>query len=157
VIFEIGTRLVFHSMVLLSLYLLFAGHNQPGGGFAGGLVAGTALIVRYLAGGRYELGATIPLHAGHLLGTGLAIATTAALVPLLLGGQVLQTAVFELTVPVWGDVKIATALIFDIGVYVLVLGLVLDVLRSLGAEIDRHGEIEGMSDDEVDDSVEVAP
>lgn len=69
----------------------------------------------------------------------------------------LQTAVFELTVPVWGDVKIATALIFDIGVYVLVLGLVLDVLRSLGAEIDRHGEIEGMSDDEVDDSVEVAP
>lgn len=146
VIFEIGTRLVFHSMVLVSLYLLFAGHNQPGGGFAGGLVAGTALIVRYLAGGRYELGETIPLHAGYLLGIGLGIATGAALIPLVFGGQVLQTAVFEFALPIWGDVKIATALLFDFGVYVLILGFVLDVLRSLGAEIDRHGEIEGIVD-----------
>ncbi len=151
VIFEIGTRLVFHTMVLLSLYLLFAGHNQPGGGFSGGLVAGTALIVRYLAGGRYELGEALPLHAGYLLGIGLSIATGAALLPLLFGGAALQTAVFEMTLPVWGDVKIATALLFDVGVYVLVLGLVLDVLRSLGAEIDRHGELEGVSDEEQDE------
>ena len=149
VIFEIGTRLVFHTMIMLSLYLLFAGHNQPGGGFAGGLVAGTALMVRYLAGGRYELGEALPLQAGHLLGGGLVVATGAALIPLAFGGQALQTAVFELVLPVWGDVKIATALLFDVGVYVLVLGLVLDVLRSLGAEIDRHGEIEGVSDEEV--------
>jgi multicomponent Na+:H+ antiporter subunit A len=157
VIFEIGTRLVFHSMVILSLYLLFAGHNQPGGGFAGGLVAGTAMIVRYLAGGRYELGETLPLHAGYLLGVGLTIATGAALIPILFGGEVLQTAVFELVLPVWGEVKIATALLFDLGVYVLVLGLVLDVLRSLGAEIDRHGEIEGFSDEEADDQDGEAP
>ncbi|NCD18840.1 MAG: Na+/H+ antiporter subunit A [Actinobacteria bacterium] len=159
VIFEIGTRLVFHTMVMLSLYLLFAGHNQPGGGFSGGLVAGTALMVRYLAGGRYELGEALPLQAGHLLGGGLVVATSAALVPLAFGGQALQTAVFEFVLPVWGDVKIATALIFDIGVYVLVLGLVLDVLRSLGAEIDRHGEIEGVSDAETDadSGAEVAP
>ena len=136
-------------MIMLSLYLLFAGHNQPGGGFAGGLVAGTALMVRYLAGGRYELGEALPLQAGHLLGGGLVVATGAALIPLAFGGQALQTAVFELVLPVWGDVKIATALLFDVGVYVLVLGLVLDVLRSLGAEIDRHGEIEGVSDEEV--------
>jgi len=56
-----------------------------------------------------------------------------------------------MTLPVWGDVKIATALLFDVGVYVLVLGLVLDVLRSLGAEIDRHGELEGVSDEEQDE------
>lgn len=152
VIFEVGTRLVFHSMVVFSLYFLFAGHNQPGGGFAGGLMAGAALIVRYLAGGRYELGETIPLHAGYLLGVGLSIATGAAVIPILFGGEALQTAVFDLVLPVWGEVHIATALLFDLGVYVLVIGLVLDVLRSLGAEIDRHGEIEGMSDDEDDDA-----
>lgn len=158
VVFEVGTRLMFHTMILLSLYLLFAGHNQPGGGFSGGLVAGTALIARYLAGGRYELGEALPLHAGYLLGGGLFIATGAALLPMAFGGAALQTAVFEVSLPVWGDVKIATALLFDVGVYVLVLGLVLDVLRSLGAEIDRHGELEGVSDeerDEADDDAEV--
>lgn len=151
VIFEIGTRLIFHSMMVFSLYLLFAGHNQPGGGFSGGLMAGAALVVRYLAGGRYELGEAMPLHAGHLLGGGLTIATTAALLPVLFGGNVLQTAIFDFTLPLWGEVHLATALLFDMGVYVLVIGLVLDVLRSLGAEVDRHGEIEGLLDDDDSD------
>ncbi|MDO5494831.1 MAG: Na+/H+ antiporter subunit A [bacterium] len=146
-IFEVGTRLIFPTLVVFSLYLLFAGHNQPGGGFAGGLVAGTALMVRYLAAGRYELGETLPLHAGYLLGGGLVVAAVAALTPLFFGGQVLQTAVFDFTVPVWGDVHLATALLFDIGVYLIVVGLVLDLLRSFGAEIDRHGELEGVDDD----------
>lgn len=60
VIFEVGVRLVFHTMLVFSLFLLFSGHNAPGGGFTGGLVAGVALIVRYLAGGRFELAAATP-------------------------------------------------------------------------------------------------
>ena len=154
-IFEIGTRLIFHSMLLLSLYLLLSGHNQPGGGFSGGLVAGTALIVRYLAGGRYELGEAMPLHAGYLLGAGVATAGLSALLPLFFGGAVLQTVVFDFTVPIWGDVHLATALLFDVGVYVLVLGLVLDILRSFGAEIDRHGEVEGLEPADDEDDAEV--
>ena len=74
VIFEVVTRLVFHIMLAASLYLLFAGHNQPGGGFAGGLVAGLALVVRYLAGGRYELDEAAPFDAGLLVGLGLLVA-----------------------------------------------------------------------------------
>lgn len=154
-IFEIGVRLIFHTMVLLSLYLLLSGHNQPGGGFAGGLVAGTALIVRYLAGGRYELGEALPLHAGYLLGAGVATAGLSAVLPLFFGGSVLQTVVFDFTLPIWGDVHLATALLFDVGVYVLVLGLVLDILRSFGAEIDRHGEVEGIESED-DDEAEVS-
>ena len=45
-------RLVFHTVLVFALYLLFAGHNQPGGGFVGGLVAGAAFVLRYVAGGR---------------------------------------------------------------------------------------------------------
>lgn len=153
VIFEVGSRLVFYTMILLSLYLLFAGHNQPGGGFAGGLMAGTALIVRYLAGGRYELGEALPFHAGHILGFGLALAAFAGLLPLVFGGTILQTTVFDFTLPLWGDVHLASALLFDCGVYVLVIGLVLDILRSLGAEIDRHGEMEGADDGEGGETV----
>ena len=152
VVFEVATRLVFHTMLIFSFYFLFAGHNQPGGGFVGGLMAGAALIVRYLAAGRYELGEAIRVTAGQLLGSGLIISLVAGILPVFFGGSVLQTVVFDFEMPVFGAVHLATALLFDIGVYVLVLGLVLDVLRSLGAEIDRHGELEGISDEETDDS-----
>jgi multicomponent Na+:H+ antiporter subunit A len=150
------TRLIFHSMIIFSLYLLLAGHNLPGGGFAGGLTAGLALTIRYLAGGRFELREATPVSAGALLGIGLAVAAASGAVPLLLGGQVFQTAIIELWLPVFGDIKFVTSTIFDIGVYIVVVGLVLDVLRSLGAEIDEHFEqratepASDMADDEQD-------
>ncbi|GLZ44761.1 Na+/H+ antiporter subunit A [Actinomycetospora sp. NBRC 106375] len=135
---EVITRLVFPTMMVVSLYFLFAGHNAPGGGFAGGLVAGLALVVRYVAGGRYELGEAVPVDAGVLLGIGLLCAGGTGLGALLLGGEVLQTAVLEADIPVLGHVKFVTSLIFDVGVYLIVIGLVLDILRSLGAELDRR-------------------
>ncbi|NUS35051.1 MAG: Na+/H+ antiporter subunit A, partial [Pseudarthrobacter sp.] len=140
IIFEVVTRLVFHSMIIFSLYLLLAGHNLPGGGFAGGLTAGLALTIRYLAGGRFELREAAPLSAGALLGSGLALAAMSGVMPLLLGGQVFQSAIIQIWLPVFGDIKFVTSTIFDIGVYIVVVGLVLDVLRSLGAEIDEHFE-----------------
>jgi len=140
IIFEVVTRLIFHSMIIFSVYLLLAGHNLPGGGFAGGLVAGLALTVRYLAGGRFELREAAPISAGMLLGTGLALAALTGLVPLFLGGQVFQSAIIQFWLPVFGDIKFVTSTLFDIGVYLVVVGLALDVLRSLGAEIDEHFE-----------------
>lgn len=150
VILEVGTRVVFHSILVVSVFFLFSGHNQPGGGFAGGLLAGIALVLRYLAGGRYELGAAIPLHPGHLMGTGLAIAGFSAVIPIACGGTILQTTKIDMTLPVFGEIHLATAVFFDIGVYLVVIGLILDILRSLGAEIDRHGEIEGIDEANAD-------
>ncbi|MET4592389.1 Na+/H+ antiporter subunit A [Arthrobacter sp. 754] len=140
IIFEVVTRLIFHTLIVFSLYLLLAGHNLPGGGFAGGLTAGLALAIRYLAGGRFELREATPVGAGTLLGIGLATAAASGVVPLLLGGQVFQSAIIELWLPVFGDIKFVTSTIFDIGVYTVVIGLVLDVLRSLGGKIDEHFE-----------------
>ena len=141
VMFEVITRLLFHTIVAFSLYLLFVGHNQPGGGFAGGLVAGLALLVRYLAGGRHELDAAAPIDAGLLVGLGLLVVTLAAVAPLPFGGTVLQSTVFDFHLPIWGDVHLVTALFFDIGVYLIVVGLILDVARSLGSGIDRQHEV----------------
>jgi multicomponent Na+:H+ antiporter subunit A len=138
IIFEVVTRLVFHSMVIVSVYLLLAGHNFPGGGFAGGLLAGLALTVRYLAGGRFELHEAASASPGAILGTGLATAALSGAVPLAFGGQVFQSAIIELWLPVFGDVKFVTSTIFDIGVYLVVVGLVVDVLRSLGARVDEQ-------------------
>jgi multicomponent Na+:H+ antiporter subunit A len=138
VVLEVVTRILFHTIVVFSVYLLFSGHNEPGGGFAGGLVAGLALVLRYLAGGRYELGEAAPVDPGLLLGIGLLFAGGTGVVGLALGAEVLQTAILETTLPVLGDVKLVTSLFFDIGVYLIVVGLVLDILRSLGAELDRQ-------------------
>ncbi|MDY5152539.1 multicomponent Na+:H+ antiporter subunit A [Actinobaculum suis] len=142
IMLQIGTRVVFHSIIIVSLFFLFSGHNLPGGGFAGGLLAGIALVLRYLAGGRFELGVSLPVLPAHLTGFGLALATLACLAPIVLGGTPLQTARVDLNIPIFGDVHFTTALVFDTGVYLVVLGLVHEILRSLGAEIDRHGERE---------------
>ena len=138
ILLEVIVRILFHSIIIVSLYILFAGHNLPGGGFAGGLVAGMALVMRYVAGGRYELGAAAPTDAGRLLGTGMSIAVACAIVPLFFGAPPLTSFFFEATVPVLGHVEFVTSTLFDIGVYLVVIGLVLDVLRSLGAEVDRQ-------------------
>jgi multicomponent Na+:H+ antiporter subunit A len=138
ILLEVIVRILFHSIIIVSLYVLFAGHNLPGGGFAGGLIAGMALVMRYVAGGRYELGAAAPTDAGRLLGAGMSIAVACAIVPLFFGAPPLTSFFFETTLPVLGHVEFVTSTLFDIGVYLVVIGLVLDVLRSLGAEVDRQ-------------------
>ena len=109
------------------------------------ITIGIALIVRYLAGGRYELALATRIRPGAILGIGMTLATTAALAPIPFGGTVLQTTVFDLVLPVFNEVHLATALFFDVGVYLIVIGLVLDILSSLGAEVDRQAEAEGTS------------
>jgi multicomponent Na+:H+ antiporter subunit A len=140
IILEVIVRILFHTIIVVSLYLLFAGHNLPGGGFAGGLVAGMALVMRYIAGGRYELGAAAPTDAGRFLGIGMSLAVACAVIPVFFGAAPLTSAFFEAQIPVIGHVEFVTSTIFDVGVYLVVIGLVLDVLRSLGAEVDRQAQ-----------------
>ncbi|MEU4691385.1 Na+/H+ antiporter subunit A [Actinoplanes sp. NPDC023714] len=138
IILQVVARLLFHTIVLFSIYLLFSGHNAPGGGFAGGLVAGLALTTRYLAGGKPELNAAAPVDAGVVLGAGLLTAVGAGLAAMVAGGEVLQSALVDVHMPVFGHVHFATSVVFDVGVYLIVVGLVLEILRSLGAELDRQ-------------------
>ena len=138
ILLEVIVRILFHTIIVVSIFLLFAGHNLPGGGFAGGLVAGMALVMRYIAGGRWELGAAAPTDAGRLLGTGLILAVGTAVVPLFFGLAPLTSSFWEWEIPGIGHMEFVTSTIFDVGVYLVVIGLFLDVLRSLGAEVDRQ-------------------
>ncbi len=137
VVLETAVRLVFHTVLVFSVYLLFAGHNQPGGGFVGGLVAGAAFVLRYIAGGRAALAAAVPVDPGVPLGGGLVLACLTGIVPWLFGGHFLQSDYVELDLPLLGIAKLTSALAFDSGVYLVVVGLVLGVLRTLGAEAER--------------------
>jgi multicomponent Na+:H+ antiporter subunit A len=140
IMLEVLVRLLFHPAIIVSVFLLFAGHNEPGGGFAGGLIAGLALVSRYLAGGRYELGEAAPVDPGKILGLGIVLAVGMAVASLFFSGIPLESAYFETSVPVLGSLSFGTSTIFDIGVYLVIVGLVLDILRSLGSEVDRQRE-----------------
>ncbi|HQY98695.1 MAG TPA: Na+/H+ antiporter subunit A [Propionicimonas sp.] len=154
-LFEVVTRLLFPVMILVSLYLLIAGHNLPGGGFAGGLVAGTALLIRYLAGGGQELDEALPVPAGALLGSGLVLSALTAIAPLAVGGLIFQSYDVHVRIPGWeslatpwgqwtlfGDIHLVTSTAFDVGVYLVVIGMMLDLGRSLGTGIDSHARDE---------------
>lgn len=152
-VMEVVTRLLFPVMVITSVYVLMSGHNWPGGGFAGGLIAGLALVLRYLAGGRHELDDAAPVDAGAVLGSGMVVAVGSAVAPLAVGGSVLESYALDIHLPflaeahafgrVWpllGDIHVVTSVFFDIGVYLVVIGLLLDIARSLGAGIDVQTE-----------------
>jgi multicomponent Na+:H+ antiporter subunit A len=139
VVFEVVARLLFHPILVLSVYLLFCAENMPGGGFVAGLVAGVGLITRYLAGGRFELAEAAPLQPGLFTGLGLFLSTGVALLGLA-DGTVLHAWTYHGRLPVFGPYHLGTPVLFDFGVYLLVLGVVLDIVRALGARIDRQIE-----------------
>jgi multicomponent Na+:H+ antiporter subunit A len=128
------SRTVFHTVIVFSVYLLVSGHNQPGGGFVGGLVAGAALVLVFASGGVEQVERTMPVPSTVVLGLGLAFAQVTAAAAWLGGGSILESTVVDLHLPVFGDVHLATPLFFDIGVYLVVVGLVAVTLRTLGRQ-----------------------
>ena len=138
-ILETSVEALFHTALLFSLFLLFAGHNAPGGGFVGGLVGGAAFVLRYLDAGPAAVAQVTRVSPQALLGSGLALAAITGTVPWLTGGQFLQSAKLSFDLPILGTVKTTSSLPFDMGVYLVVIGLVLAVLDSLGREADRWG------------------
>lgn len=124
---RISVRLVTPPALLIGLYLLFAGHNNPGGGFAAGLVFGAVVILRNLA----EIQA--PHHARELVALGLIGAVAVAAFPALAGGVLFDQAFGQIDLPILGKVKGGSALPFDIAVAAIVVGLVVALLDGLAA------------------------
>jgi multicomponent Na+:H+ antiporter subunit A len=132
-VLEALVRGAFPLVVTFSLFLLVAGHNAPGGGFIAGLVAGAAVALRLLTGDWIDAGARPRwLQPQPLLGAGLAIAV-GTLLALGIGGGFADQVVADWSLPVLGKAKATSALAFDVGVYLLVLGAVLSVLDALSS------------------------
>jgi multicomponent Na+:H+ antiporter subunit B len=129
----VTTRALFPTILVFSLHLLLVGHYGPGGGFAAGLVAGLAFVLRHVASGHEDVRRAVPVRPPLIIGIGLFLAVAAALAPAAFGAPVLSSV----KVAVGGGVAVQTSLFLDVGVYVLIVGVVLDLLRTLGAGIER--------------------
>ena len=117
----------------VSVYLFMRGHHAPGGGFVAGLITSVALVMQYLANGIAFAQPRMPRHAVRLLALGLFLAAGMGLASWLLGRPFLTSAHGHLQLPLIGDVELASAMVFDLGVYVVVVTVVLTVLSGLGS------------------------
>lgn len=133
-ILEAGIVTVSGPLLAFSLYLLLAGHNQPGGGFAGGLVAGTTVLLVWSAGGLRLLRRVLPIRSTALMGAGLILAVVVGFAAAIPGLAFLESGYVELSVPLVGPTKLVSALLFDVGVYLVIVGITLGLIRSLGEE-----------------------
>ncbi len=124
-IVRLGIRAATPMAIVVGTYLLFAGHNRPGGGFAAGLVFGAVITLRTVVGMQR------PTHATGLLAAGAATVCAVAVAPLAWDLTLLDQKVVTATLPLLGKIKSGSALPFDIGVAAIVVGLVIAVLDGL--------------------------
>jgi multicomponent Na+:H+ antiporter subunit B len=121
-------------MLLYSLFLLMAGHNEPGGGFAGGLVAASAFALHALSHDPDAARRALGVHPRTLIAAGLLTAVVSGVPGMVAGGVFLTGLWVALPVPGGGCVALGTPLLFDDGVYLLVLGMVLLMIFPLAEE-----------------------
>ena len=134
------TRLLLPLALLVSAFILLRGHNLPGGGFIAGLVTAVALIMQYLANGVAWTHERLPANLHPVIGAGLALATLTGLASLAFGHPFLTSTFGHVHWPLVGDFELASAMAFDLGVYLVVVGATLLILIHLGMMHDAsHG------------------
>jgi len=131
IVLRLMTAVLAPVLVITSLWLLLRGHDAVGGGFIGGLTAGAAAVLLYLSQGHERLWQSLWFRTMPLIGSGLVIATAYGLAGLSTSGNFLAGGKIRLP----GGLTVANSLVFDIGVYLVVVGLVVAILRHLGQGI----------------------
>jgi len=130
-------RLLFPVIATVALFLLLRGHDLPGGGFSAGLTAAIALILQYMIGGTRWIEDRVSVQPLRWIGSGLLIATMTGLGAWLFGYPFLTSYFAYAEVPLIGRVPTASAFLFDIGVFALVLGATTLILIALAHQSVR--------------------
>lgn len=133
-ILRTATRFLLPLLLLFSLFLLFRGHHEPGGGFSGGLVAAAAFVLYRFAFGAEEAQRALPVNPRSLIGAGLLLAIVSGSLALLVGRPLMTSLWAHVFVPGFGDFDVGTPLLFDAGVYLAVVGVTLSIILPLGEE-----------------------
>jgi len=126
------TQILLPLALLVAIFILLRGHNQPGGGFIAGLITAVALIVQYLANGTHWTHQRMPSDSHPLIAWGLAIATFTGLASWWFGAPFLTSTYGHLNWPIVGEFELASAMAFDLGVFLVVVGATLMILLNLG-------------------------
>ena len=131
-LFAMAARWLLPFALLVSIYVFLRGHNAPGGGFIAGLVTAVAILMQYMANGFARTQARLRLDFARVAGLGLLIAGATGVGAFWFARPFLTSAHGHPTVPLLGEVPLATAALFDLGVYLAVVGATLLTLVALG-------------------------
>ena len=138
----VATRLVLPLALMAGLYIFLRGHNEPGGGFIAGLVFSVALLMQFMASGWGWANARLRADHHNLIGWGVLVAGLTGLGALLFGQPFLTSAFDYFSLPVVGEFELATAMLFDIGVALTVVGAVMLALAQLSRVAQRAEKLE---------------
>lgn len=134
IILRSATRYMLPLLLLFSVFVLIRGHNDPGGGFTGGLVAAAAFSLYALAANVAGARNVLRFDPHILVGAGMLLALGSGLWALVLGQPFLTEQWLTVHAPGLGHIEIGTPVVFDIGVYLVVLGVTLMIVLSLAEE-----------------------
>lgn len=133
-ILSTAARYLLPLLLLFSLFILIRGHNEPGGGFIGGLVAAAAFALNAVAFDARSTRRTLRIDPRMLIPAGLSIALVSGIIPLFYRDSFMTGKWFSIFVPGLEQLDIGTPLLFDCGVYLLVLGVALTMILTLTEE-----------------------
>ena len=130
--FEMVSQSLLPLAILVSVYIFLRGHNVPGGGFIAGLITSVAIIQQYIAHGVQWIKPRVKIDYQWLIAGGILIATTTGLGSWIFGKPFLSTWFDYFNLPWIGEFELASAMLFDLGVYLTVVGSVMLILANLG-------------------------
>jgi multicomponent K+:H+ antiporter subunit A len=137
-LFRVAARILLPLGLAVAVFIFLRGHNLPGGGFIAGLVASVALLMQYMALGQARAEARLRTDYSRWIGAGLGIAGLTGLGAWLFGRPFLTSAHGHPAVPLLGEIPLASAALFDLGVFLVVVGATLLTLSALG-NATKHG------------------
>ncbi len=144
-VFSSAARWLLPFALVVSVYFFLRGHNAPGGGFVAGLVTATALVMHYMAFGFARTDARLGIEFARVAGLGLALAGATGLGALLFGKPFLTSAHAHPALALLGEVPLATAALFDLGVYLVVVGATLLTLVALASASETSASVTSAS------------
>lgn len=134
VILQTVTRVAVFIIFTFSIYLFMSGHNQPGGGFIGGLSTAAAIVLLYLSFGIEKVRENIPVDFKKLAAVGVFIAVGTGLTGIVFGQPFLAQTFGHVNLPIFGDTELASAMVFDTGVALAVIGTAVNIILSISED-----------------------
>jgi multicomponent K+:H+ antiporter subunit A len=151
-------RMLLPMAAVVSVYLLLRGHNAPGGGFVGGLVLAIAILLQYIVGGTVWVESRTRIHPSYWIALGLLSAAAAGIGACLASYPFLTALAASLHLPLIGEVHLSSVLLFDLGVYMLVIGATVLLLIAIAHQSLRsHRKLAAEAAEATDMTLQVSP
>jgi Domain related to MnhB subunit of Na+/H+ antiporter. len=134
VILHVVTKIAVIIIFTFAIDLFWSGHQVPGGGFVGGLAVTGAIVLLYLSFDIETVSQNIPLDFKNVAAVGCMIAIGTGMIPVFFGGNFLDQTFGFLELPIFGETELTTALLFDLGVALAVVGTGVNIILSISGD-----------------------